>query len=309
LRIDWHPVDMFIAFLDGHATVEQVLAHPAYAAIGRHLRLTAGIDLSPQHLLAAVAGDQSPFYGLRNVHANRGAIEAFAREGKAESARWLAEATDLLCAICDPGELAGVTVYPVVGYDAGIGLDEVACLNVSWPGYLADPQEFAYMISHEVCHVVYKRTRPLPSLAESTPAGGWRQLFWRMTQDEGYAVYLSLRMRRERGHMGTIDNPILADYQVIADELSTKEHLNSWVDADLKLARGAGDDPKTASDLAFGPRRLTYRAGCAVVDRIQASEGDTAVRQAFRLPPAEYIARYGPRSPLLWPDTQGRLGD
>jgi hypothetical protein len=290
---------MFLEYLSGAVPAELLLAHPAYAAVRKHSRQTSGVDLGPEQLDAALEGLDSPFFGLRGVRANLQAIREFATAGQQAGPRWAAEVTAELSRFVDSDALDGVVAYPVIGYDAGIGMDEAACLNVNWPVYLERPQEFPYMIAHEVCHVIYKRTRPFPEIAQGLTSGnlslaGWRELFWRMTQDEGFAVYAPLSLRQRRGHLGNASSPVLYDYVVLYDEPLLQQHLAWWLQVDEMLADGSPRSPDELAEMVFGQRRLTYRVGCEMVRRIEAAEGLAGVRAAFEMAPASFVAKYRP---------------
>ncbi len=291
MRVDTSALELFLEYLDGGRTAAAVLEHPAYRAVKLHARHAYGVDLEPRHLDAAVGGEESPFYGLAMVRERLPRISRFAAVARESARGWVEDCLDSLAAIAAPTELAPIVIYPIVGYDVGIGLAGVACLNVNWPPYLGDPAQFGYTAIHECCHVVYGRTRPMPSLAEIRTPGQWFALFSRMTQDEGFAVYTPLRLRMARGAMGGSAHPVLADYTVLDDPAGIAAHIAKFRAVAGRLAASLRA-PLTRDEyieLLFGPDRLTYRVGCEIVRRIESAGGEAAVRRAFLLPGEEYL--------------------
>lgn len=290
--IDWRPVLSFLSYLEGALPAAELLRHPAYLAIQKHARAAYGIDLTADDLDRGTDGRDSPFFGLREVRANAERIRDFVALGQSMGHRWCDEVRGMLEPLAGAGAADGLIIYPVVGYDAGIGLDGVACLNVNWRVYLDRPQEFVYMMAHEAMHAVYGRTRPFPA---GLPAAGdreaWHGLFCRLTQDEGYAVYASLAVRRRRGHLGDDSHPILFDYVVLEDQALTRASQEDWVQACALLASGGGDlGGAECLELIAGPRRLTYRTGCSIIDLLARLRGPEAVRAAFTISPSEFSA-------------------
>lgn len=312
MRIDWGGVGVFRDYLAGRAAGSEVLAHPAYAPVREHARLAYGHELTPADLDRAVEGEESPMFGLRAVRQNLPRIDEFVAYGRKAAPRWLDQAERSLARLApadgaQAAELADVTVYPIIGYDAGIGLAGAACLNVNWATYLDEPEEFGYVMIHELCHVLYQAAgRPFPGIAATQQPDDWHRLFCRMTQDEGFATWAPLAARRAAGHLGDDSNPISCDYAVLRRPAVLAEHLAAWRETERKLRAGgkppaeqklpAGDAPGDGPvrrredyiELVFGPRRLTYRAGAALVRSVEAQGGQAAVRRLFAAPAVEF---------------------
>ncbi|MDP2871350.1 MAG: hypothetical protein Q8P31_02285 [Bacillota bacterium] len=300
MRVDFTAAQQFLDYLDGRLPAETLLDHPAYRAVRAHAELCYGVRLGGAHLEAAVRGDDSPFFGLRRVAQNLPRVRALLDVIGRRSDAWIAEAGASLGVIAPGVEQSGVTVYPICGYDAGIGLREAVCLNVNWGVYLDRPEEFLYMMIHEATHVLYGRRNPMSALASVVAPAEWLSLFWRMTQDEGFAVYAPLALRRERGHMGDESHPILRDYQVLSSAGRLAWYLASYREAARRLAgRGGGDgtaDRDGRMALVFGPHRLTYRVGCELIRRIGehgGGGGAAAVAEAFRMTGDEFMRAHG----------------
>ncbi len=302
MRVDLSAAELFARYVSGGgglAAATALLDHTAYQAVSKHAEACYGVRLSGEHIQDALQGDASPFFGLRRVHENMPRIFEVLRLTGERADSWLDDAMASLSAIAPGVDLSGITVYPIVGYDAGIGLFGAVCLNLNWSVYLDRPEEMLYMMIHEGTHVLYGRRRPMFDLSAVNTHGEWLSLLWRMTQDEGYAVYAPLSLRMRRGAMGDESNPILRDYQVLLSRARMAWHLDRYRDVARWLTRGAakpgGDTPDREECMLalFGPHRLTYRVGCELVRRIEQAEGGEAVAQAFRLSPEDFMRRYG----------------
>jgi hypothetical protein len=278
MHFDFSGAELFLAYRDGRATAKQVLAHPAYQRVSLHARLFSdGIspaDIRPADLDAALHGEPSPFYGLDDLPGRLTQIERLLDTLRREGDAWLAIAETELRTLF-PREDLDIPIYPVLGYDMGIGLDGAVCMNANHVPYLAEPIEFLFYILHECTHVIYERRHPIPPLQAVTTPAAWQSYFNLWLQNEGYAVYAPLRLRQERGCLAD------RDYQVLMDPQQVEAHRLALLAA-LETLQGA--TPLTREqylEICFGPQRLTYRMGCELIRRIEKAYGLEAVRQGF----------------------------
>lgn len=301
MLIKWDAVELFLSYLAGTVRAAEVLAHPAYVAVRLHSRLAWGRELRADDLDRAVAGEESAFFGLRGVRDNTGRIRDFMALARARERQWVQDVYAQLAPVASRTEMALTTVYPILGYDAGIGLSGLACLNINWPIYLGRPQEFVYMMAHELSHVLYGRRRPIPEISQVQGTAQWSDLFYRMTQDEGFAVHASLDLRTERGHLGNESHPILYDYVVLSQPELLATHVASWRRARQAITGGEARDRREYLELVFGAQRLTYRVGAAIARRIAEVHGRDRLREAFTMSGTEFAQAY---SELITGDMQ-----
>jgi len=296
MRIDFSAIEGFLSLLAGRQTAETLLEHPAYRAVRRHSRLAYGYDLSAEDLLAAIAGRESPFFGLAGIAKRVAGIERFVVLARQLAPEWVAACESSLARFAGSEDLAQVTIYPIAGYDVGIGVEGAACLNVNSPLFLEQPEEFGYLAIHESCHVLYGLSRPLPEIAGMTAGSDWCGLFSRMTQDEGFAVFSPLALRVAGKAANQLGNhPVQRDYAVLADPAALAAASASFlaVAERLSTVQGARPTREECLELIFGPERLTYRDGCEIIRRIEQAEGEAGVRRAFRLPGQLYLKSVG----------------
>ncbi|HWQ46280.1 MAG TPA: hypothetical protein VN376_05400, partial [Longilinea sp.] len=268
----------------GHVTVQQLLDHPAYQTVCRHAELFSS-GIKPLDVERAVSGERSPFYGMDKFSDRKERILALLNTLRSNIDPWTTVIHNQLSALFPEADL-DITVYPIIGYDMGIGLNGAACLNVNTPLYLAEPYEFLFYIIHEATHVIYERAHTIPRLADVMTPMQWRSYFNLWLQNEGYAVYTPLKLRQDLGFLSD------HDYKVLSDPALVEEHRQAYLQVKQILDEGLTGDPARYLECCFGDKRLTYRMGCELIRRIESTYGRQAVRQAFTLDCDEFAHRY-----------------
>jgi hypothetical protein len=282
MNFDFSAIDLLLA---SEASLPSALDHPAYRTVAHHA-CWFGSEIDEEAVKKALGGERSSFYGLENLDENRERIrvlQAVIRENQTE---WLNIAENELGRLFPHEDFGGITVYPILGYDAGIGLQEKVCMNLNWPPYLADPLEFLFYLLHEVVHVIYERHHPIPAFRQVTTPRDWEAYFGLWTQNEGYAVYAPLRLRMEMERMGD------RDYQALLNQDTLREHIEDFLEVrrSLKSEKELGQNEYL--EAIFGSKRLTYRVGCELVRRIRKIHGEGEVRRAFYLNGDEFLEEY-----------------
>jgi hypothetical protein len=286
IRFDFSGAERFINLLEGRVSVPDVLEHPAYRVVGEHARrFSTGI--LAQDIVDAMNGRQSPFYGLENLGTRMPRIESLIATIQVSAEPWSAMMSRELARVStdDP---ADIVVYPVIGYDMGVGLAGAVCMNLNCEQYLDEPNEFLFYAIHECVHAVYERGHRVPALREIVTPAEWRSYFNLWFQNEGFAVYGPLRLRTQLAFLRE------RDYMVLSDAARLEELRPALLQilAELQQSRPLARDEYI--ERCFGPRRLTYRMGCELVRRIEVTHGQDAVRDAFKQDADEFVARYLP---------------
>ena len=195
MYFDLSGAELCLDYLDGKAAVRDVFEHPAYRVVRKHAGMFSS-ELSESDLETARRGGTSNFFGLKNVTENTQRIRAFLATLGANQSAWAALIRAELQEFF-PDEELDIPIYPILGYDKGIGLSGAACLNVNYLPYLEEPFEFLAYAIHECVHVVYERHHRVPPLVDVTTSAQWRAYFSLWTQNEGCAVYVPLCFRQQ----------------------------------------------------------------------------------------------------------------
>jgi hypothetical protein len=275
MKFDFSGADLFLAYWSGQASLQQVLDHPAYKIVFRHAQRFSG-GMSGQDAEAAIHENPTPFYGLENLSRNLMRIQTLIKIIRTNETAWIAMVHNVLSELF-PIEDMHITIYPIIGYDMGIGLNDGVCMNCNNESYLVEPYEFLFFIIHECVHIIYERHHQVRPLSKVVTGAQWRSYFNLWTQNEGYAVYAPLQLRRQLGYLAE------RDYRVLFDPKQLKAHREVFLKT---LNRYQQDQPLSSDEYlesCFGSMRLTYRIGCELIRRIESEYGREAVREAFYL--------------------------
>jgi hypothetical protein len=290
MNIDFSASQLFLSYLQGKESLATVLAHPAYQTVVEHARMF-GDGLSEKDVLRAFHGLASPFYGLKGLQANLGRIQALAENIRDHQTEWTATACEEFHRLLPAEDPTTITVYPILGYDMGIGLHGNVCMNLNVPHYLDDPWEFFYYLIHEAAHVLYERSHVIPPLERVVTAADWWNFFGLWLQSEGFAVHAPYRLRQENGRLGD------TDYQVLGDPSRLEASLEVFRETRRLLESGQPFGRDEILRRIYGDERILYRAGCEIFLRIERSserlKAGEAIQAAFYLSGKEFLERYG----------------
>ncbi|MDP3487608.1 MAG: hypothetical protein Q8S19_06720, partial [Bacillota bacterium] len=261
MRICLSAVELFLSYLAGENKAEEVLAHPAYVAVNAHAKLIHGREYNPHDLDQAVAGADSPFFGLRDVRERLPQIQSVLEHIHINRTTWESLIETQLAKFVPDRLLRDITIYPTIGYDVGIGLNGTVSMNINWPWYFSAPQEFLSLSIHETFHVAYDRLHSLPSMDSLETIDNWLEFFFMLVQNEGYAVYAPLALRQQDGWGNDETSPISKDYAVLGDELRRTEHIRIFMSLVDSLRTTPPNTREQYLELLFTDERLTYRVG------------------------------------------------
>ncbi len=284
MRFDSGGAKQFLTYLNGKTLLGQALDHPAYKTVFRHAQMF-GNGVTAQDVENALSGKPSSFYGLKRLKDNLPRIMALLDFLDERQAEWCAIIRAELAHLF-PGESLNITIYPILGYDMGIGLDGLVCMNLNCAAYLDAPLEFLFYALHECVHVIYERSHHIPTLPEVRTPAEWRSYFNLWTQNEGFAVYAPLRLREKLGGLGE------RDYQVLFDAFPLETHRLAYWHSQGRLLQEKPLQRDEYLEICFGDMRVTYRLGCELLRRIESAYGLATVRYAFRLDGNDFIKRY-----------------
>lgn len=286
MKFDFTGIEAFYSFLNGRLSLEEVMAHPAYQIITSHGH-RVGQTIGPLEVQKALDGAQSPFYGTKNLSENLNRIHNLERFLRAQVNAWTILAEEQIHNVLPGVDLSEITIYPVLGYDIGIGLLQAVCMNLNSQRYLDHPQEFLYYLIHESMHVVYENFHPIHPMTEIDTQEKQRAYFGLWVQSEGYAVYVPFRLRIQNNHMNDSDYQAFMSPARLADSIRDYKHVIEV----LKTSPVPLPLPGYI-ELIYGENRVTYRSGCEIIRRIARVEGQAAVAKAFYLDGAAFLDQY-----------------
>ena len=284
LRISLEPAELFLSLVEQKVDVEEVLAHPAYKVVFSHAK-KYGSGLTAEDVTDALSGNSSKFFGLKHLRQNLTELRRLMRVVERQQEAWLQAATSALTEVVDASYLDNVWVYPIIGYDTGIGHNGAACMNLNSPKYLSDHKEFLYFVMHEVFHVVYERIHRIPDLADVNTPDEWVGFVDLFFQNEGYATYVPLEPRVLAGDMRD------RDYAVLNNPKRVESCISKYFEVrDAMMGEQLSREQRM--HLGFGPLRLTYRVGAELARRIESVYGKDEVRSAIKKSGTEFWESY-----------------
>jgi hypothetical protein len=284
IRFNFCGAEIFLSHLRGQIAVRQVLEHPAYQTVARHAQMF-GNGICAQDVVDAIAGRPSPFFGLDELSKNLSRVITLMDDIRQHEMDWVAAIEGELHNLL-PDENLEITIFPILGYDMGIGLNGAVCMNLNCNAYLGDSREFLFYAIHECMHVVYERHHPIPALANIQTPSEWRSYFNLWTHNEGFAVYAPLKLREK---LGCLEE---RDYRVLFNASQLESHRMAFRRALETLENNILSSRDEYLEICFGDMRLTYRLGCELLRRIARAQGQEAVRQAFFLDADHFMKSY-----------------
>lgn len=291
MQFDFSAPEIFFDYLDGKASLDDVLQHPAYRAVFSHSS-KFGDGLDPADIAGAAKGEQTRFFGVNGILQNRQRITEVLRLMQEQQHVWQSEIITAIERVFPGARLDEIRICPIIGYDAGIGHNNCLCMNINWGPYLQRPIEFLYTAIHEAFHAVYEHLHDLPDFAQVTTSFARQDYFYTMLQNEGGAVYAPLELRRRNNDMGNTLHRIFEDYLVLQDV----EQMRAQIDKFQLIEQRLSGEPQMTLDeyanLVFSNERITYRVGCKLLQLIEEHSGIHAVREAVKMDGREFVERH-----------------
>lgn len=290
MRIDYSAAEQFLSIVDSDAPFAEVWQHPAYELAREHAELL-GRDLSPENVRDALDNEQSTSAPGEAPSERRERIAQLLAEVRSNEDAWIDHIAQALTRVTPNAPVSDIPIFLAIGYSSGLGLADGAYINLNEPLFLQQPRQLLYTAIHESSHVVYERVHD--TAKEVTPdqfhtSSGQRHVFNTVFHTEAYATYTPLALRRKDGNVGNLDHVICEDYSACADE-TRMEDLVEEFDAVRNAIADESMSRETFLSTLFGKRRLPYRVGCALLERIEEIEGMDAVRDGFYLDGDEFI--------------------
>ena len=140
MKFDFSYLDHFFAVLDQGQDINLIADTIGYQTIQKHVQLT-GSEFSLENLKRSVEGHDNAGYGLRNLPQNVAKIRELANNLKSRTAEWQAVIEKNVGHVFKDYNSTNTVICPVIGYDIGIGLDNVSCINLNSQICLEDIRE------------------------------------------------------------------------------------------------------------------------------------------------------------------------
>ena len=256
---------------------------PAYQTIQKHVALT-GSKFNINMIENALNGAVNAGYGLRNLSDNIDDIRHIVNQLKERTNEWqsiIEKGVKNIFVDCD---LSSTIICPVIGYDIGIGIDNVVCINLNVSINKNIKEIFSISI-HETAHT---QTEHLGKSFNIETKQNLLNTVSYLIPYEGIGIFsaYSYRVANSLPYYGY---PSLEDY--IISDIKYENLQRSY-----KKLREMNEDSKvTLEEMkveAFSTKRLTHRLGYEIVFRAYKQHGIEEVRNIAKMNMHEFIAKY-----------------
>lgn len=287
IRVDHTFMDTFFAVAAGTADIEELNDTAGFRTITCHARHT-GNSFAADDIGKALKG-VGDGYGLKNLSNNLLRIEKLWAAFKEREGAW----TEEICAAADrlfAPAAEVVTIIPVIGYDQGIGINKMVCVNLNSEACLQNYPELVSVLIHEVTHTLYESIHgPVLILLTWQSPQDMKNLMDNLIQYEGAGVF-SAKPYREKFSLPSTGSPIQEDYNLTREKIADLYREYQSLSADL--SSGKLTDAEEFFQRGFGPSKLTHRLGYAVFCEIFKTGGTQSVRNAVAMANEVFIEKY-----------------
>ncbi len=278
MKFDFSYLDHFFAVLDQGQDINLIADTMGYQTIQKHVRLT-GSEFSLENLKRSVKGHDNAGYGLRNLPQNVAKIRELANNLKSRTAEWQAVIEKNVGDVFKDYNSTNTVVCPVIGYDIGIGLDDVSCINLNSQICLEDIREVFSISIHETAHTVTSSLHGV--YLDLTTKPNILKTINYLIPYEGIGIFSAYNYRLANNlPLASAQSLPTDDYNVSAEEYQLL-HQNYRELVIMDQSESADKDDMLKK--AFAGQRLTHRLGYALVYKAYQQKGIAEVRRIARM--------------------------
>lgn len=260
MKFDYSYLKDFFEF-----NAEQLEKNIGFKAIKKHSYITGNsftikdIDDAVHNLSCNTA------YGLIDLKENLEKIQSLWNILTLYESEWIDEITRYIELVFGSKVVEGIPilVFPVVGYDIGIGMDNIICFNLNSELFLTNHREVLTILIHETTHILYERIHGsfFRHFKFSTVVE-MRRLLNYAIQYEGAGVYSAEAYREDNNLCGN-EYPIQQDYLVLKKEGVFLNLCKEYIEISNALEQGLMSSEEFLNR-CFGAQKLTHRLGYGV---------------------------------------------
>lgn len=286
MKVDYSYIDTFLKVIDGTTDIKELANNVGFQTIISHAKVT-GNDFDLKTIDEAVKGINNKAYGLTNVIKNVDAIKDVYRDLRFHEKEWIEEIEAYTRKLFYDIKNDSIIVYPVIGYDIGIGINNIVCVNLNSEICLRDCRELISIIIHETTHVYYEHIHGacLDYFKLETPEE-MKKLLDNAIQYEGAGVF-SAKDYRERNVLPKYGTTIQEDYNT-SNKKSIKL-FQEYKNITKSLANGDIKDKEEFLLRVFGESKLVHKLGYSIFNQIEKIEGIDGVKRAIHIDNESFI--------------------
>lgn len=291
MNVDYSYVDVIFKIIDDKSNIDELKNNVGYQTIMLHSHNT-GNDFSLRKIENAVKDISDNAYGLKNLLKNIERIKILYEVLKNKENEWLEEVKMYVSRLFNDIDYNIITIYPVIGYDIGIGLDKKVCVNLNSEICLNDYRELISIIIHETTHICYDfiHGSTIDSLEIET-VGDMKNILEKLIQYEGVGVF-SAEEYRVKHNLPNSGSRIQEDYEVLTNKDKRLELLGEYRELSDDLLSGRLRDEKEFMERGFGQTKLVHRLGYSIFTQINEDKGIDGVREAINMSNKDFVEKF-----------------
>lgn len=282
MQVDYSYIETIFRIIEEGLDIHELENNEGFQTVIDHAQLT-GNEFSIKNVEDAIKGVNDNAYGLRNLLNNIERIKDLYELFKEQEDKWLKEVVKHIEKLFVDANHKVTKIYPVIGYDIGIGLNNKVCINLNSEILLQDYRELISIIIHESSHTYYESIHGsiLELLKIKTPMD-MKNLLNSAIQYEGVGIF-SAEEYRTVNNLPKTGSPIREDYNISINDKSYMELFEEYKKLARDLINGDIKDSEEFMSRCFGELKLTHRLGYSIFSEINRKRGIRGVRDAIKM--------------------------
>lgn len=291
MKVDYSYIETFLGAINNKADIHDLNDNIGFQTIMYHASET-GNEFGLEDIVRAITDTSDDVYGLRNLSTNIERIETLYRKLMSQEKEWLIEVETYISKLFNGKNHKVTTIYPVIGYDIGIGINKNVCVNLNSEICLKDYRELISIIIHETAHTYYEELHGSAFDTFSTKTlSDMTSLLPNAIQYEGVGIF-SAEEYRNKNSLPNKGLVIQEDYLIASCRKRHEEIVNEYKTLSNDLLIGKIKSSKEFMTRSFGKSKLAHRLGYSIFAKINQTCGIEGVREAINMSNEEFAERY-----------------
>lgn len=291
MKIDYSYIETFFKIIDKRTDISELESNGGFQTIITHAEKT-GNDFSLKDIEDAIKDINDEAYGLRNLLKNIERIKTLYKTLKIQEKEWLKEVKFYVGKLFSDIDYEVTTIYPVIGYDIGIGLNRNVCVNLNSEICLKDYRELISIIIHETTHTYYEAIHgSILDCFKIDTLVDMKNLINNAIQYEGAGIFSAEEYRVKNNLLDT-GSPIQEDYKILTNKDKRVELLHEYKELSNDLMSGRLQDKEEFVKRGFGQSKLTHRFGYSIFTEINEVNGIEGVKEAINMSNKDFVEKF-----------------
>lgn len=291
MNIDYSYLDTFLRIFDEKGDIDELKDNVGFKTVITHSQ-RVGNDFNLRNIEDAIKGKSDRGYGLRNLLTNVERIKKLYNTLKLEEREWLGEVKANAEKLFGDIDHQATTIYPIIGYDIGIGLNGIVCVNLNSEICLKDYRELISIIIHEITHIYYDSIHgSILDYLKVDTLTDMKNILNRSIQYEGAGIF-SAEEYRINNKLPNTGSPIQEDYEILIDKDKGLELFREYKELLDDLMSGKVKDKEEFMERGFGQSKMTHRLGYSVFTKINENRGIKGVREAINMSNKDFVEEF-----------------